>query len=83
VKSTGQTSIAVRGKEIAVVATQKKVPVCCEGVLAILFTAYVTTISFQDKLFDDSTVKNVHRIADHIGCVMTGMVGVWPSLLGR
>lgn len=48
------TSIAVKGKDSAVVITQKKIP---------------------DKLLDPSSVSHLHKVTDHIGAVMTGMVG--------
>ena len=50
----GMTSIGVKGKDSAVVITQKKIP---------------------DKLLDPSSVSHLHKITDHIGAVMTGMVG--------
>lgn len=54
------TSIAVKGKDSAVVITQKKIP---------------------DKLLDPSSVTHLHKVTDHIGAVMTGMVGEldWKS----
>lgn len=50
----GMTSIGVKGKDSAVVITQKKVP---------------------DKLLDSKSVTHLHKVTDHIGAVMTGMVG--------
>lgn len=50
----GMTSIGVKGKDSAVVITQKKVP---------------------DKLLDPSSVSHLYKVTDHIGAVMTGMVG--------
>lgn len=50
----GITSIGVKGKDSAVVITQKKVP---------------------DKLLDASSVTHLHKVTEHIGAVMTGMVG--------
>lgn len=55
----GMTSIGVKGKDCAVVITQKKVP---------------------DKLLDANSVTHLHKVTDHIGAVMTGMVGKWTVL---
>ena len=50
----GMTSIGVKGKDCAVVITQKKVP---------------------DKLLDANSVTHLHKVTNHTGAVMTGMVG--------
>jgi len=62
VKTSGQTSIAVRGEDAAVVITQKKVP---------------------DKLFDPSTITNLFKITDLVGCVATGMIADARVLVQR
>jgi len=53
IKTSGLTSIGVRGKDSCVVLTQRKVP---------------------DKLYDGTSVTNMHHITDTVGLVMTGMV---------
>jgi len=53
IKTSGLTSIGVRGADSCVVLTQRKVP---------------------DKLYDPTSVTNMHHITDTIGLVMTGMV---------
>merc|ERR1712216_799010 len=53
IKTSGLTSIGVRGADSCVVLTQRKVP---------------------DKLYDPTSVTNMHHITDTVGLVMTGMV---------
>lgn len=85
------TSVGIRGKDCAMVVTQKKVPVsinthlflcgsCWSSVDFYLFIYFfseqhISSYICQDKLLDDTTVTQLFRITDNIGCVMTGMTG--------
>lgn len=53
IKTSGLTSVGVRGADSCVVLTQRKVP---------------------DKLYDPTSVTNMHKITENVGLVMTGMV---------
>lgn len=53
IKTSGLTSVGVRGADSCVVLTQRKVP---------------------DKLYDPTSVTNMHKITEKVGLVMTGMV---------
>lgn len=64
------TSVGVRGKDCAVVLSQKKVPVCMD---AVPETEPLLMIC-QDKLIDPSSVSYVYRLSPSVGCVMTGSI---------
>lgn len=64
------TSVGVRGKDCAVVLSQKKVPVGSS-----IYTTEVTmTETSQDKLIDPSSVSYVYKLSPSVGCVMTGSI---------
>ena len=46
---------------------------------------YITDLLFylQDKLLDPITVTHVYAITEDIGCVMTGMTGVYCTVHSR
>lgn len=71
ISGAGVTAVAVRGKDTAVVITQRKVPV---SPLARPQPWRLTDRS-QDKLLDPSTITHLFQITPTIGCVMTGMIG--------
>uniref|UniRef100_A0A672SQM4 Proteasome subunit alpha type n=1 Tax=Sinocyclocheilus grahami TaxID=75366 RepID=A0A672SQM4_SINGR len=75
----GLTSLAVRGKDCAVVITQKKV---YEQYLCMLLFSFPLLIT-QDKLLDESTVTHLFRITENIGCVMSGMTADSRSQVQR
>jgi hypothetical protein len=80
VKTSGLTSIAMRGADTCVVVTQKKVPVCSTR-SDCLSPAAADNTFMQDKLIDPTSVTHVFKITNKIGCVMTGMIGkVFPCL---
>ena len=65
----------MRGKDTAVVITQKKVPVriaCIHGEMT-----YFLTIAQQDKLLNADTVTHLFSVTPTIGCVMTGLIGAY------
>ena len=71
ISGSGYTSIAMRGKDTAVVITQKKVavrnPWTSGGPQLTLM---------QDKLIDASTITHLFSITPSIGCVVTGLIGM-------
>lgn len=91
VNQGGITSLGVRGVDSAVVITQKKVPVntilvhyyvlrlCSLCVCIKLYVCNMNlclSLSFsKDKLLDPSSVTHIFKITEHIGCVVTGMIG--------
>lgn len=92
-KSAGLTSVAVRGDESVCVVTQKKTPVrtarrtssagggSC-GLTVVTVRVHVR-VRMQDKLVDVTSVTQVYRITERIGCVMTGQQGAPPCPLWR
>ena len=89
VNQGGITSLGVRGVDSAVLITQKKVPVkhiyilvhilhVVEGVVNALYM-YVS-LTFKDKLLDPDSVTHMFKITEHIGCVVTGMIGELHNL---
>lgn len=67
------TSVGVRGKNCAVVLSQKKVPV---GWLWMTFAVCRTRPDSrkQDKLIDPSSVSHIFKLSPSVGCVMTGSI---------
>ncbi|CAD6567029.1 MAG: Proteasome subunit YC7alpha/Y8 (protease yscE subunit 7) [Alectoria sarmentosa] len=68
------TSIGVRGKDCAVVLSQKKVPVSKISLLASSSTSALTFHGVQDKLIDPSSVSHIFKLSPSVGCVMTGSI---------
>jgi 20S proteasome subunit alpha 1 len=66
-------SIGIRGKDCAVVLSQKKVPVRRASTISVdsQFSAYTVK---QDKLIDPSSVTHIFKISPSVGCVMTGSI---------
>jgi len=81
ISAAGLTSVAIKGKDCCVVATQKKVPVSNSNSiyncpLTLTSDLYLHLITFyQDKLLDASTVTHIFNITNEIGCVVTGRIG--------
>lgn len=64
-------SVGVRGKECAVVISQKKVPV--RG-LVYHYNVDHADVYFQDKLIDPASVSHIFKLSPSVGCVMTGSI---------
>lgn len=66
-------SIGVRGKDCAVVLSQKKVPVwnTPPPQFQVMILIYWVT---QDKLIDPSSVSHIFKLSPSVGCVMTGSI---------
>ena len=65
-------SIGIRGKDCAVVLSQKKVPV---RLVSLESARELATDQFlQDKLIDPSSVTHIFRLSPSVGCVMTGSI---------
>ena len=64
-------SVGIRGKNCAVVLSQKKVPVrtACHIHSLDLLADYA-----QDKLIDPSSVSHIFKLSPSVGCVMTGSI---------
>ena len=65
--SSGNTAVAVRGRDSAAFITQRKVPV--RGILFVL-----PLLRMQDRLIDPTSLTSVYRITDSIGCLMIGLL---------
>ena len=65
------TSVGVRGKDCAVVLSQKKVPV---GVHKPARQRTITEEICQDKLIDPASVSHIFKLSPSVGCVMTGSI---------
>lgn len=68
------TSIGVRGKNCAVVLSQKKVPVSKFSLIASNLSGALTLYGVQDKLIDPSSVSHIFKLSPSVGCVMTGSI---------
>lgn len=68
------TSIGVRGKNCAVVLSQKKVPVSSLCLSASSSRSALTFHCIQDKLIDPSSVSHIFKLSPSVGCVMTGSI---------
>lgn len=68
------TSIGVRGKDCAVVLSQKKVPVRAHLSILKVCNDGLTLSSPQDKLIDPSSVSHIFKLSPSVGCVMTGSI---------
>jgi hypothetical protein len=75
ISGSGHTAVAVRGKDTAVVITQKKVPV---RTTVNHIVSIVLIMCAKDKLLDASTITHLFSITPTIGCVMTGLIGKHP-----
>lgn len=64
-------SIGIRGKDCAVVLSQKKVPVGSRP--SETFKTQLTR-RVQDKLIDPSSVSHIFKLSPSVGCVMTGSI---------
>jgi 20S proteasome subunit alpha 1 len=74
-------AIGVRGKDCAVVLSQKKVPVCDSAgsdaappQLLLLACGVKANGVYQDKLIDPSSVSHIFQLSPSVGCVMTGSI---------
>lgn len=65
-------SVGVRGKDCAVVLSQKKVPVCQIYKFQPCSTADLCLL--KDKLIDPASVSHIFKISPSVGCVMTGSI---------
>ena len=86
----GMTSIGVRGKDSAVVITQKKVPVSfcifasiIKNLVCVHFLKdpLLHFLPIQDKLLDPDSMTHIFKITEGVGCVMTGMAGKCTVIL--
>ena len=84
------TSIGVRGKDSAVVITQKKVPVSfcifasiIKNLVCVHFLKdpLLHFLPIQDKLLDPDSMTHIFKITEGVGCVMTGMAGKCTVIL--
>lgn len=77
INQPGLTSVAIKGTDTAVVATQKKVPV---SMICLLYTVDIQVLFMkskilpQDKLLDPKTITHLFQLTDHIGCIVTGII---------
>ena len=88
-KTSGLTTIGVRGKGCTVFITQKKVAVRVGRLCSRLRTSFRVRdgsprtpppplfLRWQDKLVDESYVTHVYNITESIGCVLTGIKRTW------
>ena len=76
ISGSGHTAISVRGKDTAVVITQKKVPVGISHRRTHASSFYIC----KDKLLNADTVTHLFSITPTIGCVMTGLIGMYSLL---
>jgi len=85
-KSTGLTSVAVRGDDSVVFVAQKRVSVraCLQRASHSLREPYACNCrrrcpfaSLQDKLIDASSVTHLYKITEKICAVATGLIRAW------
>ncbi|RSH93864.1 Proteasome subunit YC7alpha/Y8 (protease yscE subunit 7) [Saitozyma podzolica] len=79
ISGAGVTAVSVRGKDTAVVITQRKVPVrVTSSALSTLLYQLHAPVEYsyrlQDKLLDPETITHLFQITPTIGCVMTGLI---------
>lgn len=68
ISNEGFTSVGIRGKDSAVVVTQRKIPVIIAHALLIVADKWL-----QDKLHDGSTMSRLYSLNVKIGAVVTGL----------
>lgn len=82
-------SVGVRGKDCAVVLSQKKVPVRVASALDVGRLALrcpqraKADVRSQDKLIDPSSVSHIFQLSPSVGCVITGSIADARSFAQR
>ena len=70
-------AVSVRGKDMSVVLTQKRIPVCTiESNVNVIKVEGLLGFANQDILLNPSTITHLFSITLTISCVMTGLIGL-------